>query len=282
MDKLQYDVLIVSNLTEIVNQPTWLGFRNMAGYGKVPTDGFGASESATNKHAVKHLESFIWPYQQGIIDGFTFVMLDSNYIVIDLDDHVINGVLSERAAKMVKWFDSYTELSQSGEGLHILIKCEVKPVKTKIQYKKLDVEILCDWCVLTGNVIANSNKIATISDEKLNKAIGWFKQLNETKTVKPVSQKLPIALQQNDDMVLARFLAKCPYSSLFYGKGDLDNDDSHSADRMDYSLAKNFNYWTNNNVEQTIRLMWRSELVRDRWERQPDYLEKTVRRALPK
>ena len=56
-------------------------------------------------------------------DGICFILCEENGIVfIDLDDCIKDGVIEQWALEIVKRFNSYTEQSQRGNGLHILIK----------------------------------------------------------------------------------------------------------------------------------------------------------------
>lgn len=53
--------------------------------------------------------------------GFEFVK-GGGYVGIDFDHCIENGALNEWANNRVEWFNSYTELSPSGTGLHIICK----------------------------------------------------------------------------------------------------------------------------------------------------------------
>lgn len=64
------------------------------------------------------------------VDGLGFMLTaETPFVGIDLDDcrDPDTGHLNQRAKKFVEKFDSYTEISPSGTGLHIIIKGE-KPV----------------------------------------------------------------------------------------------------------------------------------------------------------
>jgi putative DNA primase/helicase len=66
----------------------------------------------------------------GGFDGICWMMPKepSDIVFIDIDHCVKEGVIAPWALDVVKRFDSYTEKSQSGNGLHILIK-GTKPIK---------------------------------------------------------------------------------------------------------------------------------------------------------
>ena len=90
----------------------------------------------------------------GIFDG---------YCAVDIDHCVTDGVLSDLATEIVNTFNSYTELSPSGEGVRIIFKAQGIEYDKKRYYinnHKLGLEIYVSGCTnkyvtLTGNVIKN-------------------------------------------------------------------------------------------------------------------------------
>ena len=81
---------------------------------------------STYEDAAAALQNTVTNPLSGI--GFVFTK-DDPYIGIDLDEcrDPDTGVLSERAKEIVKQLNSYTEVSQSGTGLHIFIKGTLPP-----------------------------------------------------------------------------------------------------------------------------------------------------------
>ena len=53
--------------------------------------------------------------------GFVFTA-DDPFVGIDLDDCIENGELHPDAVEIVRQLDSYTELSPSGSGIHVIIR----------------------------------------------------------------------------------------------------------------------------------------------------------------
>jgi hypothetical protein len=53
----------------------------------------------------------------------------------------------------------------------------------------------------------------------------------------------------------------------------------HNGSQADAALAQHLAFWTGNDCERILRLMWRSGLVRDKWERE-DYLHRTILNAV--
>ncbi|MFC1939984.1 hypothetical protein ACFLXO_04805, partial [Chloroflexota bacterium] len=96
---------------------------------------------------------------------------DSPYAIIDLD-HAIDlktGKVKPWAQKIIDLLDSYTEISQSNEGLHIVIKGK-KPGDKKC--KRGDVEIYDDsdnrYIALTGNLLDGVHALIEDRQEQLS------------------------------------------------------------------------------------------------------------------
>lgn len=81
---------------------------------------------------------------------------ENGIIFIDLDDSIEeDGTIMPWALEIVKRFNSYVERSQSGHGLHILIK-GIKPGDRcrKASYPhKVEIYSHSRQCCLTGDVV---------------------------------------------------------------------------------------------------------------------------------
>ncbi len=75
-------------------------------------------------------------HMQGVGVGFVFTEED-DFVGIDLDDCIVRGELTDFAEEIVGELDSYTEVSPSGNGLHVLIRSDLdeafKPEKHDIE-----------------------------------------------------------------------------------------------------------------------------------------------------
>jgi primase-polymerase (primpol)-like protein len=120
-----------------------------------PTTGMRAN--STDPTTWNSFEAALFAYQDlGVYDGICLMLLKENGIVfIDLDKSIDDGVIAPWALKIVKRFNGYTEKSQSGKGLHILIK-GTKPGDRcrKASYPHV-IEIYSHsrQCCLTGDVV---------------------------------------------------------------------------------------------------------------------------------
>lgn len=86
----------------------------------------------------------------GKADGIGFVFSDKgNYTGIDLDDVKGDWLAMERQQKIYKEFDSYSEISPSGQGLHIIVKGKI-PQGRKRSF--IEVYSSLRYFTFTGNV----------------------------------------------------------------------------------------------------------------------------------
>ena len=91
----------------------------------------------------------------GGFDGICWMMPKepSGIVFIDIDHCIKDGVIEPWALDIVKRFDSYTERSQSGNGLHILIK-GAKPIRRcRKASSAFEIYDCLRPCYLTGDVV---------------------------------------------------------------------------------------------------------------------------------
>jgi putative DNA primase/helicase len=82
----------------------------------------GNEASSTNSTTWGTFEDALWTYETGLVDGIGFVFATKTGLVgIDLDHcrDVKAGVIDPWALEIIDRFDTYTELSPSGTGVHL-------------------------------------------------------------------------------------------------------------------------------------------------------------------
>lgn len=124
---------------------------------KVPYQIAGMRASSTDSKTWSSFKAALAAYQdlEGF-DGLCFMLAEDNGIVfIDLDDCIKDDIIEPWALEIVKRFNSYTERSQSGKGLHILIKGQKPGTRCrKVDYPhKIEIYSHSRQCCLTGDVV---------------------------------------------------------------------------------------------------------------------------------
>jgi putative DNA primase/helicase len=111
----------------------------------------GRRASSTDLLTWSTFQDALEAYENGDYAGLGFVFSSADpYTGIDLDNCVDeNGEIALWALEIVRYFDSYTELSATGTGLHIIVRGEVP------NRRKGDVEVYSSkrFFTVTGHVV---------------------------------------------------------------------------------------------------------------------------------
>ena len=214
--------------------------------------------------------------------GFTLVIKGLSYIILDVDDCIIEGRIKDSVRRMIEFFNSYTEISASGTGIHIIIKTdsiESAHSYDNLDYEQLGIEIKNSWCCLTGDCIY-SPRVITNATVQLNEAIN---RLEKTKKKKYTAIKPELYTLSYSDELVVKKIRDCKNKNAcnLYDGYNLEQyaERSHGLDGADFALALHLIYWTNGNFNQVVRLMWNSALVRPKWNDYKDYVGDTVANA---
>lgn len=112
------------------------------------------------------------------MSGIGFVLTDNDpYSIIDLDHCIVDHKTSDFARKVVKYFNSYTEISPSGTGLHIVI---IGKIPKAIKKKEIEIYSNSRYMAMTGNIFFN--KPIAESQSKLNNVYKKY-NITEKKTI---------------------------------------------------------------------------------------------------
>lgn len=246
-------------------------------------------------------------YGPGYGVGFVFTANDPFYF-FDVDDCVVDGDWSQISKDLMARFSgAAVEVSQSGKGLHIIgtgsptlppdsrrkkAKCPLTGEKKGL----FDLYTEERFVALTGrSIIGSAGAIADQS--QLDYVVEyWLKKDgagSQEWTNEPVAEW---SGPEDDDELISKALASQSAAGVFGGKstfaalweGDEDilaqsyPDDqgrrTYDGSSADAALAQHLAFWTGNNCERILSLMWQSGLVRDKWHRE-DYLVRTITRA---
>ena len=119
---------------------------------KIPySDLYNGKVSTTNSRAWTTYENALQGLKSGKYGGLGFV-LDKDITFIDLDHcRSDNGVLTPLAKNIIDNFkDTFIEVSQSGNGLHIFV---LGTVKKAVKTKEIELYSTGRYAALTGNAV---------------------------------------------------------------------------------------------------------------------------------
>lgn len=107
-------------------------------------------------------------YMAGGYDGIGFIFSDTDpYSFIDLDDAEGDSAIIERHLKVFHEFDSYSEISPSGKGLHIIVKGKIAAGRRR---SKIEIYSSQRYATMTGNVY---NGKVTINERQSLLSLLW-------------------------------------------------------------------------------------------------------------
>lgn len=238
----------------------------------------------TGRNAHSNFPATWGKYQQAIeglnrirdVSGIGFMFSESDpYCGIDLDKcrNKETGELESWAARIVSEMNSYTELSPSGTGIHIITKGKLPGDRNRSG--KIEMYDKLRYFTMTGNILRGSP--ATINDkqEALNSLYArTFKEDALPQQAKPA----PRPLDFSDRELIAKIEASeqgAKFSRLWRGD-TLDHGSDDSA--ADLALCSILRFWTGGDVGRIDSLFRQSGLMRPKWER-PDYRARTIEAA---
>lgn len=232
--------------------------------------------------------------------GVGFVLTDNDpYWFLDIDNCAESGQWSSLALDMCGRFaGAFVEVSQSGTGLHIIGSGTVPDHKCRrddlgLEFYTSGRFIALTWSGAQGNEDTDhSAAVARLVDE-------YFKP---DERVNPANwTDLPRhdwSGPTDDDDLIKRMLATKSVAGAFSNKAsladlwnrnidkladcwpDTERDQGYDGSSVDMALAQHLAFWTGCDCERMLRLMWRSELVRDKWTKHKSYLKNTILAAV--
>ena len=222
-------------------------------------------------------------------DGLGF-MLGNGIFGVDLDNHpdqngskpMSDSDFSNLANEFIKTLNSYSERSQSGDGVHIL--CKGKLPSGARRKEGTGVEMYDDkrYFAMTGNVINDKpiefreNEIKTLWEKylKTEVPVRTRTQFFEDGSVRfgnfydrdMLESSFQTMISDNDLIERIKSSKNAQDFMSLYFDGDLNgNKGDHSA--ADLSLCTILAFWTNKNRDQMDRIFRTSALMRPKWDR---------------
>ena len=244
----------------------WVGWRfehrtNSPKPTKVPYDpSTGSRASTTGLSTWVTFEKALSYFSSGHCDGIGFVFTpDDPYVGVDLDGcwDSLTGTMESWAADIVKRLDSYTEISPSGKGIHILVKGKLPPGRRRKD--GIEMYDLARYFTMTGRTFGRLGVNIAYRTEELEQLHG------ELFSKEPTQQPMRSTVNLGDDQLIER--AKSAANGLAFSRlWDGDWTKYTSQSEADLALCGMLAFWTGNDPLQVDRLFRASGLVRDKWD----------------
>lgn len=226
--------------------------------------------------------------------GFVFTE-DLGLYFIDIDNCLTEHGWSDLAKSItIAFTGAYVEVSQSGRGLHIIGKGHLPPHSCKNAAYGLELYTESRFVALTGthaigdaSFVVNPNTIQWLVDSYFPPALtvsaawtdepceGWNGNTDDEELIRRMIRSKSAG---------AAFSKRAMFSDLWECNVPVlreafpDEARDFDASSADAALAQHLAFWTGKDCERIVRLMHKSALVRDKWERD-DYIKRTVLNA---
>jgi primase-polymerase (primpol)-like protein len=276
-----YDLLPL----EIKALRNWVGWKLEERDGKstkIPYSQTGVMASSTDPTSWRSFNEVcnILPSKER---GIGFVFDGGGIVGIDVD-HCLdeNGVIDPKYEYIIECLKSYTEISPSGTGLHILIKCNSPPYETGKKKNNLEIYSSGRYFTVTGNRWLESPlKINSFSPELVRAICDPFvnspkkENIEEIKEYTNTSSRYSTQLSDEEIVKIAGLAKNCnKFNDLMSGR-NLNSDKSSN----DMALANILAFYSDD-PSQICRIMMRSGLVREKWQRDDYLMFRTIPKAI--
>lgn len=259
--------------SEMTGFKQWVLWKRSHEKGKIPFQSNGKPASSTNADTWNTLDEVFM--QIDIFDGIGFVFTkDDPFVFIDLD-HVIDPATKafkqecHWAKEIFLAIGSYTEISPSGDGLHIFCKGSLTAHRKKKHSfpdgSALEVYTEGRFSTVTGNLFMDSQLLKECDLKILEKYL--FKEVPEVPLLQTQIQERKFNAQFVMDMLVNR---------------DQWNYTSHDQSSADQSLANNIVFYTGDDIDffEEVWALHPSYALIDRKNNPMDYIARTFRSAL--
>jgi putative DNA primase/helicase len=244
---------------------------------KVPYTVAGSKADSTKPQTWGTFESCRAALRTNKFSGLGFVFAENgNLTGIDLDKHrnADTGELDPFAAEYVSRLNSYTEISQSGTGVHIIARATVPGDKGRRDAKTgVEMYSKARFFVMTGNHLDGTPHTVELRQQAVD---GMFREIFPTKEKAAVQKPAPAhALALTDhDLIEKASQAKngAQFSALW--RGDFAAAGYASQSEADAALLSALYFWTGGDKDRSFSLFSQSGLNRPKWQR-ADYREST-------
>lgn len=201
-------------------------------------------------------------YEDGKADGVGFVLGDG-VVGVDLDGcrDPQTGAIDGGAQSIIDALASYTEISPSGTGVHILLRGSLP----RGGRRKGKIEMYCDgrYFTVTGQHLDGT---PTTIAERTTELASLHGRLFKTNGNGHRSAPPDVASVRDDDQALLDRARRASNGHKFSGLWNGDTSRYASASEADQALATLLAFWSGADAARIDRLFRQSGLMREKWD----------------
>lgn len=269
----------------------WVLWKKVKGGGKwkkCPCDERGNAISIFNNKRPLSFNEAIRSFRAGVargdVDGIGFVFTEDGFSGVDIDDCIDeHGDISPEALKVIKRFNSYTEISPSGRGIHILVTGTL-PEEARNGKKYLGGKCGVYEAYSSGRFFTITGRVVESRKMVRHKpsALSWFwKNKIRGKAayefVKTSNQK--VVPRTVEEVLTIMRSAQNSEKSLRLMNGDTSGYPSDSE--ADLAMMCLLAFYCGKDPDLMEQVFNRSKLAcRSKWRNREDYRKKTIGKAI--
>jgi len=247
---------------------------------KIPYSRTGHKASSTNRASWNAFDTMTQYLSEkgNLYNGLGF-MISNGVVFIDVDNcRNYDGNLDERGKDVLSAFpESYAEISQSGQGIHILTR---GTIPRSFNNRRVGIEMynFGRFCAFTGNAIQALEP--TEEQDALDFVFNKY-STRTGNTISTYSEPLRTGISTHSDKWIISHASNITgqkgrdFRTLFSG----DSSAYDSPSEADSALCVLLAFWCDRDLGQMDRIFRQSGLYRKKWERQ-DYRVRTLTHAV--
>src|SRR5215203_2721743 len=275
-------MLMIPETQNIRDLRQWICWRSEERDGKLTKIPYspltGGKASCTSPDTWAGYSEAVAAYKKGGFNGLGFVFNKMDeFVGVDLDHclHPKTGEVEPWAREIIDELGSYTEISPSGTGVHILLRAKLPDGRNR----KGPVEIYSHgrYFTVTGKHLEGTPR--TIENRQEQILALRRRVLGEPTTTNAHETTHSVASSDLSDEEIVMKAAAAENGEKFRRLWAGDTSDYTSVSEADQALCSLLAFWTGPDPAKIDELFRESGLYREKWER-PDYRERTVHKAL--
>lgn len=262
---------------ELKALPRWVMWRHEPGKDGIPTKvpysaNTGRKASSNDPISWTIFSHAVNVWESGRYTGIGFELgNDDDIICIDLDDKKATGKMDEFIT-LSREFNSFTEISQSGNGIHIW--CRGKKPGNSCKRGDFEIYERERFITVTGNQVSGSPNTLNNAQDAINR---FYENVKPKENKQPARYVPDTPVELSDDEII-RIALKNSHGFDALWRGDFSRYSSQSE--ADAALTLLLSWYTKDEY-QIDRIFRQSGLYREKWDRE-DYRIKTISSALQK
>lgn len=203
------------------------------------------------------------------LDGVGFVLTeDDPYAFLDLDYFIDEGVMTEEARDILDETYSWSEVSQSGEGLHAFVKVDDWDDSYKSRNDDVGVELYHDnrFCAVTGDTLTEYPESIEMRDDAIEMIQEEFleREPGPDESMEPIDAPDEF---NGDDVKVQEVVETAKkydgeFESLYRGRHTCNNDASAS----DLYFISKCLFWAKGDERLARKILWDSNRPRAKWD----------------